>query len=64
MSKTYNNDKPFTTFSGVFPCHRCKEDVFQLRLWYDTMDMTWQCSKKHVSRVNAQTKKKSKKDYE
>lgn len=62
MSKTYAQ-KPFMTFPGTFLCHRCKEEVTQLRLWYDTLDITWQCSNKHVSRVNLNLKKKTKKDY-
>ncbi len=41
-------------------CQRCKEEVAQLRLWYDTLDLTWQCSKKHVSRVNIDKKRKRK----
>jgi hypothetical protein len=55
--------KTFTTYKGIFPCHVCKEDVLSLRLWHETLDCTWQCSKKHISKVNFTTKKK-KKDYE
>jgi hypothetical protein len=57
-----NNPKPFSTYPGTFICQRCKEEVHQLRLWFDTLDLTWQCSNKHVSKVSL--KKKSKKDYE
>jgi hypothetical protein len=61
----YNNSpKPFSTYPGIFICQRCKEEVNQLRLWYDTLDLTWQCSNKHFSRVSLAKKKKTKKDYE
>lgn len=56
--------KPFQTYPGKFLCKRCSEEVSSLRLWTDTGDATWQCSKKHVSKVNLIPEKKSKKDYE
>jgi hypothetical protein len=62
--KQNQNLKAFTSFSGTFICQRCKEEVYQLRLWKDTLDLTWQCSRKHISRVNLGGKKKTKKDYE
>lgn len=55
---------PFSTYRGQFLCHKCKEEVLSLRLWTDTLDATWQCSKKHVSKVNLNPKKKKKVDYE
>jgi hypothetical protein len=58
------SDKPFITYPGKFLCHRCKEEVRSLRLWRDTGDLTWQCTKKHVSKVNIVPNKKTKKDYE
>ena len=57
------SDKPFSTYPGIFICQRCKEEVYTMRVWYDTLDATWQCSKKHVSKVTLY-KKKTKKDYE
>ena len=55
-------DKPFSVYSGKFICHKCKEEVSTLRLWKDTLELTWQCSNKHISKVNLKPKKK--KDYE
>ena len=51
----------FKVFEGKFPCHTCKEEVLSLRLWIETTDVTWMCSKKHLSKVKL---KKTKKDYE
>ena len=51
----------FKTFEGIFPCHTCKEEVTTLRLWKETTDLTWMCSKKHISKVQMI---KTKKDYE
>jgi hypothetical protein len=58
------NNKPFSSYPGIFVCQRCKEEVLQLRLWHDTLDLTWQCSEKHISKINLKNKKKTKKDYE
>lgn len=57
------SDKPFSIYNGKFLCQRCGEQVSTLRVWHDTLDATWQCSKKHVSKV-VLYRKKSKKDYE
>ena len=51
----------FKNFEGKFPCHTCKEEVTSVRLWKETMDLTWMCSKKHLSKVQMI---KTKKDYE
>jgi hypothetical protein len=51
--------KPFSTYKGKFLCQRCGEEVASLRLWHDTLDATWQCTKKHISKVNMEPKKKS-----
>lgn len=59
-----SNNKPFVTFPGSFLCKNCDENVKFLRLWRDTGDVTWMCSKKHISRVSMLAKKKTKKDYE
>ena len=61
MAMPQQNNKTFYTHPGKFLCQRCKEEVPTLRLWRDTLDLTWQCSKKHVSRVSLA--KKTKKDY-
>ena len=51
----------FSVYSGKFPCHTCKEEVLSLRLWYETLELTWMCSKKHLSKANLTM---TKKDYE
>ena len=51
----------FSIYPGKFVCHTCKEEVQSLRLWTETLEMTWMCSKKHLSKA---TLKKTKKDYE
>jgi hypothetical protein len=51
----------FSTYSGKFPCHTCKEEVKSLRLWRESLELTWMCSNKHLSRAGI---RKTKKDYE
>ena len=51
----------FSIYPGKFPCHTCKEEVTSLRLWRETLELTWMCSKKHLSKVGLI---KTKKDYE
>lgn len=41
----------YKTVNGQFPCHTCKEVVTILRMYFDTGDLTWMCSKKHMSKV-------------
>lgn len=50
--------KPFSTYNGKFMCKRCSEEVASARLWHDTLDVTWQCTKKHVTKVNMDPKRK------
>ena len=57
-------DSRFSTYPGKFPCKECGEEATSLRLWIETGDATWMCSKKHLSKVNLIPKKKTKKDYE
>ena len=55
------SDVKFKVFEGKFPCHTCKEEVTSLRIWRETLELTWMCSKKHLSKANL---KMTKKDYE
>jgi len=55
------SESKFSIYKGKFVCHTCKEEVPSLRLWKDKMELTWMCSKKHISRAAL---KKTKKDYE
>ena len=55
--------KEFTVIPGKFPCKKCKEEVLSLRLWLDSGDATWMCSKKHVSKVGLIQVKKKRKDF-
>lgn len=52
-------DKQFTHIPGIFSCQKCGEEVKTMRLWFNTLDLTWQCSKKHMSKVNIAKKKKA-----
>jgi hypothetical protein len=51
----------FKVFNGAFPCHTCKEEVSNVRLWLDTANLTWMCSQKHLTKVPLIL---TKKDYE
>lgn len=42
----------YSVYNGQFVCHDCKNIVGQARFWKDTYDLTWMCSKNHVSKVN------------
>lgn len=53
----------YNVYHGKFQCHECKEEVSTLRSYPETKELTWMCSKKHISRVSLNVKK-SKRDYE
>ena len=55
-------DNKFSIYPGKFPCHTCKEEVKSLRLWSETLELTWMCTNKHLTRVSLKTKRK--RDYE
>ena len=45
--------KDFSEYRGKFFCHTCKEEVLIARFYKDTTkDITWLCSKKHLSKVS------------
>ena len=46
----------FSVYDGVFTCQKCKGDVPKARLWRDTLDLTWMCDCKYVSKVNLDIK--------
>jgi hypothetical protein len=52
----------YSIYPGTFICHTCKEEVKTLRLYAATMEATWMCKNKHISKVSFANKKKS--DYE
>lgn len=54
-------DQKFSVYNGKFPCHTCEEIVNSLRLWRETSELTWMCSKKHISKSQIVM---TKKDYE
>jgi len=54
----------YVIHEGLFPCHTCKEVVKTLRHYVEDQNLTWMCSKKHMSEVSLQARKKTKKDYE
>lgn len=49
---------------GQFPCHTCKEVVPSLRFYQETKELTWMCSKQHLSIVSLDVKRKKKRDHE
>jgi hypothetical protein len=49
----------FTTYNGTFVCQNCGTSVYSLRLWSDTLDLTWFCENKHTSRVSLYKKGRS-----
>lgn len=57
-------EKDFKIFSGKFLCKRCHEEVVSLRLWLFSGDVTWMCTKKHISKVNLMPQKKKKSDFD
>jgi hypothetical protein len=56
-------DKDFTIYNGKFPCKKCQEEVTSLRLWAESGDATWMCTKKHISKVSLKPSKKKKADF-
>jgi len=46
----------FTAYRGKFVCQNCGIQVNSLRLWNDTLDLTWFCENKHTSRVSLAAK--------
>ena len=42
----------YSKFSGQFICHECKIVVDNARLYYSSLDLTWFCINKHLSKVN------------
>lgn len=51
-------ERAFSVIKGTFVCQKCHEEVDNMRIWHNTLDLTWQCSRKHVSKVNIAKKKK------
>lgn len=56
-------DLNFKVFPGKLLCQKCSEDVKSLRLWIQSGDVTWMCTKKHVSKVSLLQPKMKKKDF-
>jgi hypothetical protein len=57
-------EEKFSHVPGKFICQKCKQDVTAARFWYESGDVTWMCSNKHISKVELVAKKKKKKDFE
>lgn len=58
------SDNKFSIHQGEFICKKCKEVVSTMRFWFETGDVTWMCSNKHLSKVELVVKKKKKRDFE
>jgi hypothetical protein len=55
----------YTIYYGQFPCRTCGEEVKSIRVYPNTGQSTWMCSKKHLSRSQLYVVGyKKKKDYE
>ena len=53
----------YTIYQGSFVCHECKETVQTMRHYPNSKMLTWVCSRKHLSSVSIQTRKR-KQDYD
>lgn len=42
----------YSQYNGTFTCQKCGSEVDKARFWLDTLDFTWMCSCKFVSKVN------------
>jgi len=40
----------YTSYTGKFLCKVCKEEVGSIRVYPETGESTWMCSKKHISK--------------
>lgn len=56
------SNQKFSVYAGKWPCKTCDEVVTSLRLWKETCDVSWMCSKKHISKVSLLPP--TRKDYE
>jgi hypothetical protein len=54
----------YNVYNGQFKCQQCGAEVSSLRSYPELKELTWMCEDKHVSRVNLNITKKTKKDYE
>ena len=48
----------YTVYHGKWVCHTCKQEVPTLRLYPETLDATWLCKEKHLTRVSFAKRKK------
>jgi hypothetical protein len=48
----------YTVYPGKWVCHTCKVDVPTLRLYPETLEATWMCKDKHLTRVSFAKRKK------
>ena len=44
--------RKFSIYKGTFVCQKCKEEVLEARMYYETLDFTWMCQGKHLSKVS------------
>jgi uncharacterized protein YjaG (DUF416 family) len=48
--------RKFSSYRGKFVCQKCKKEVLEARLYQETLDLTWMCEDKHLSKVNFNVK--------
>jgi len=53
----------YSTYTGKFNCHVCKDPVTSLRHYPEVTELTWMCGQNHLTKVQL-TIKKTKRDYE
>jgi hypothetical protein len=55
----------YTVYQGKFFCKLCKEETKIIRVYPNTGQATWMCSKKHISKCQLyNVGYKKKRDYE
>lgn len=42
----------YSVYNGKFVCQKCGSEVNKIRLWKDTLDLTWMCECRFVSKIN------------
>ena len=48
--------RKFSIYKGIFVCQKCKKEVSEARMYYETLDFTWMCEDRHLSKVNFQSR--------
>ena len=49
--------RKFSVYKGIFLCQKCNKKVIEARMYHETLDFTWMCEEKHLSKVNLQSRR-------